>query len=101
MHEPFMSSDASDTRWLHLLKAGDRKAAQVLWQRYFRLLVGCARQRLGSAPRRAADEEDVALSAFASFCRGVEKGHDGRIPATPATGRRRYRRLLLLRSACG
>jgi hypothetical protein len=27
-----------------------------------------------SAPRRAADEEDVALSAFDSFCRGAEQG---------------------------
>jgi len=69
-----MSSTSSDTGWLHLLKAGNRDAAQVLWERYFRLIVACARQRLGAAPRRAADEEDVALSAFDSFCRGVEQG---------------------------
>src|SRR5262249_45838835 len=29
---------------------------------------------LASLPRRAADEEDVALSAFASFCRAAEAG---------------------------
>jgi DNA-directed RNA polymerase specialized sigma24 family protein len=29
---------------------------------------------LHGAPRRAADEEDVALSAFDSFCRGAEQG---------------------------
>lgn len=69
-----MSSDRSETRWLNLLKVGNRDAAQVIWDRYFRLLVSCARQRLGATPRRAADEEDVALSAFASFCRGVERG---------------------------
>jgi RNA polymerase sigma factor (sigma-70 family) len=69
-----MSSESSDTRWLNLLKAGNHTAAQVLWERYFRLLVSCARQHLGAAPRGAADEEDVALSAFASFCRGVERG---------------------------
>jgi hypothetical protein len=46
-----MSSETSDTRWLHLLKAGNHAAAQVLWERYFRLLVSCARQRLGVAPR--------------------------------------------------
>jgi len=74
-----MSSDTSDTRWLNLLKGGNQSAAQVLWERYFRLLVGCARQRLGAAPRRAADEEDVALSAFDSFCRGVEKGRFPRL----------------------
>jgi DNA-directed RNA polymerase specialized sigma24 family protein len=69
-----MPSEASDTRWLNLLQAGNRSAAQVLWDRYFRLLIVHARQRLGAAPRRAADEEDVALSAFDSFCRGVERG---------------------------
>jgi DNA-directed RNA polymerase specialized sigma24 family protein len=69
-----MSSDSSDRRWLNLLKAGNHTAAQVLWERYFRLLVSCARQRLGGAPRRMADEEDVALGAFDSFCRGVEQG---------------------------
>jgi DNA-directed RNA polymerase specialized sigma24 family protein len=69
-----MSSEASVTHWLGLLKIGDRAAAQPLWERYFRLLVVRARAALGAAPRRAADEEDVALSAFTSFCRGAEQG---------------------------
>jgi len=69
-----MSSSTSDTRWLNLLKAGNRDAAQALWERYFHLIVARARQGLGASPRRAADEEDVALSAFDSFCRGVEMG---------------------------
>jgi DNA-directed RNA polymerase specialized sigma24 family protein len=72
-----MPSDASDalvTHWLDLLKAGDRAAVQPLWERHFRLLVVRARAALGTAPRRAADEEDVALSAFHSFCRGAEQG---------------------------
>src|SRR5262249_56446909 len=47
---------------------------QPLWERYFEQMVRLARQRLRSAPRRAADEEDVALSAFDSFCRGAEQG---------------------------
>jgi DNA-directed RNA polymerase specialized sigma24 family protein len=37
-------------------------------------LVSHARIALRSAPRAAADEEDVALSAFDSFCRGLEQG---------------------------
>src|SRR5262249_42202723 len=48
--------------------------ARRLWERYFRRLVGLARRRLAAAHRRAADEEDVALSAFDSFRRGAGEG---------------------------
>jgi DNA-directed RNA polymerase specialized sigma24 family protein len=64
----------SVTYWLGRLKAGDRAAAQQLWEDYFQRLVRLARARLRAAPRRAADEEDVALSAFDSFCRGAAQG---------------------------
>ena len=67
------ASSTSVTQWIDRLKAGDPDAAQKLWERYFRRLVGLARKKLRAAPRRAADEEDVALSAFDSFCRGVEQ----------------------------
>ena len=69
-----MASSHSVTHWIGQLRAGDRVAAQHLWEGYFRRLVGLARGKLQCLPRRAADEEDVALSAFASFCRGVEGG---------------------------
>jgi RNA polymerase sigma factor (sigma-70 family) len=69
-----MSSDGSVTVWIGALKAGDHAAAQRLWERYFRQLVRLARARFRDAPRRAADEEDVALSAFDSFCRGAAAG---------------------------
>ena len=62
-----MSTDGSVTGWIDRLKAGDHAAAQPLWERYFARLVGLARQRLEGQPRRAADEEDVALSAFTRF----------------------------------
>jgi DNA-directed RNA polymerase specialized sigma24 family protein len=74
-----MSTDASVTHWIDRLKAGDPAAAQKLWERYFRRLVGLARKKLRAAPRRAADEEDVALSAFDSFCRGAEHGRFARL----------------------
>src|SRR5262245_30692906 len=69
----------SVTFWIDRLKAGDPAAAQPLWEGYFRRLVGLARVRLQAAPRRAADEEDVALSAFHSFCRGAEEGRFPRL----------------------
>jgi DNA-directed RNA polymerase specialized sigma24 family protein len=69
-----MSSSGSVTNWLMQLKAGNSAAAQPLWERYFRRLVGQARARLKGLPRRVADEEDVALSAFHSFCRAAEQG---------------------------
>jgi DNA-directed RNA polymerase specialized sigma24 family protein len=50
-----------------------------LWERYFPRLVGLARARLRGAPRRAADEEDVALSAFDSFCRHAQQGRFPRL----------------------
>jgi DNA-directed RNA polymerase specialized sigma24 family protein len=37
-------------------------------------MVRLARNKLQGAPRRASDEEDVALSAFHSFCQGAERG---------------------------
>jgi DNA-directed RNA polymerase specialized sigma24 family protein len=69
-----MSSADSISRWIDQLKAGDPAAAQRLWERYFARLVGLARKKLRTAPRRAADEEDVALSAFDSFIRGADAG---------------------------
>jgi DNA-directed RNA polymerase specialized sigma24 family protein len=69
-----MASSASVTYWLTQLKAGERAAAQPLWENYFRRLLARARHKLAGIPRRAADEEDVALSAFDSFCRAAEQG---------------------------
>src|SRR3984893_4664796 len=69
-----MSSEGSITHWLRLLQAGDRSAAQPLWERYFQLLVVRARASLRGSPGRVADEEDVALGAFDSFCRAAEQG---------------------------
>jgi DNA-directed RNA polymerase specialized sigma24 family protein len=69
-----MSSDDSVTHWIDRLQLGDHLAAQQLWSRYFHRLVGLARKKLSNSPRRVADEEDVALSAFDSFCRNAEQG---------------------------
>jgi DNA-directed RNA polymerase specialized sigma24 family protein len=71
--------DRSVTQWLDELRRGDRDAAQRLWERYYPRLVGLARRRLKAAHRRVADEEDVALSAFDSFCRGAAEGRFPRL----------------------
>ena len=70
-----MSATGSVVSWLARLREGDAGAAQHLWEQYFARMVGLARKRLRGARRREADEEDVALSAFDSFCRGAEQGH--------------------------
>jgi DNA-directed RNA polymerase specialized sigma24 family protein len=67
-------SSGSVTAWIDQLRAGDRAAAQPLWQGYFQRLVALARKKLRGAPRGTADEEDVALSAFDSFFQGIEQG---------------------------
>src|SRR5262245_63330162 len=74
-----MAPEGSVTRWIDQLQVGDAVAARQLWQRYFHRLVGLARRKLAETPRRAADEEDVALSAFDSFCRHAEQGRFPRL----------------------
>jgi len=73
-----MYDEGSVTLWLGRLRAGDAAASadaiQRLWARYFSALVRLARARLPRAARRAADEEDIALSALDSFCRGEAAG---------------------------
>ena len=43
----------------------------MLWNRYFQEVVRVARNRLGNAPRRTADEEDVAISVFRNLCQAA------------------------------
>jgi DNA-directed RNA polymerase specialized sigma24 family protein len=74
-----MTATPSVTTWICLLRAGDPDAAQALWQRYFAQLVELARQHLSRRVRRATDEEDVVLSAFADFCAGVAAGRFPRL----------------------
>jgi DNA-directed RNA polymerase specialized sigma24 family protein len=69
-----MSSVGSVTSWIRQLKAGERNTIQNLWEEYFSRLVQLARKKLQGVPRQKADEEDVALSAFDSFCRCAAEG---------------------------
>jgi DNA-directed RNA polymerase specialized sigma24 family protein len=70
-----MPSDGSITQWIHALRAGDPQAARRLWERFFQRMKDLARPE--SRPQVTGgtyDEEDVALSAFANFCRGLREG---------------------------
>jgi DNA-directed RNA polymerase specialized sigma24 family protein len=69
-----MSPEVSVTEWFVRLREGDGRAARPLWEHYFPRMVALARQRLSARPGRAADEEDVALSAFARFCHDAQRG---------------------------
>src|SRR5215471_13155474 len=69
-----MPSQGSVSRLIDGLAVRDDAAVEQLWRRYFPRLVGLARKRLHNAPRRLEDEEDVALSAYASFCQAAEAG---------------------------
>lgn len=69
-----VESSHSVTRWLDQLKEGDSGASQLLWERYIHQLLRLARHKLRNANRRVADEEDLAISAFAGFFKGVREG---------------------------
>lgn len=69
-----MQSPGSVTGWIERLQAGHSAAQRAVWERYFEELVRLAARRLGGAPRGAADEEDVALSALDSFYRAAQRG---------------------------
>jgi len=73
-----MSPQESVSHWLEGLKGGEERAAAELWERYCDRLTRLARKKLGNMPRRVADEEDIAQSAFKSLCLGARKG---RFPA--------------------
>lgn len=72
MSEPI--SHNSITLCVQKLRNGDEEAAQRLWESYFHRLVRLARGRLERRAPLVGDEEDVALSAIMSFCRGMERG---------------------------
>jgi DNA-directed RNA polymerase specialized sigma24 family protein len=69
-----MTADGSVSHWIQLLRQGDHTAAQPLWERYFTQMQAVARQKLKGRAPALADAEDVALSAFDSFCRSLERG---------------------------
>lgn len=72
-------ADDDVTRWIVALAEGDQDAAERIWNHYCQKLAALARRRLGNRHRRSSDEEDVVLSAFESFCRGMAAGRFPRL----------------------
>jgi DNA-directed RNA polymerase specialized sigma24 family protein len=66
------SNELDITEWLRNLEEGHDAAAQQLWNVFFDRMVRLAEGRMRATDRRVSDAEDIALSAFASFCRGAE-----------------------------
>ena len=69
-----MSTDDSVSVWIEGLKAGRETAATKLWGHFYSRLVALARHKLRDLPRRAADEEDVVVSAMETFFRRIQEG---------------------------
>lgn len=78
MTSPSFSNDDL-TQCIRRVEEGDDEAAAQLWEHCFPKLLRYSRAKLPPHMRRILDEEDVALSAFKSFCVGAEKGTLGDI----------------------
>lgn len=70
-----LENSASElSAWYQSLREGGSRATHELWHMYFERMVRVARRKLVGAHRLEGDEEDIALSAFKSFCLGFQIG---------------------------
>ena len=70
-----MTADGSVTGWVKRLgEEGNSVAQEQLFRRYFSDLVSLARRHVARRTRAVEDEEDVALSAMASFFQRADNG---------------------------
>lgn len=74
-----LDADQEVTVWLKGLAKGDESAIGHIWEVYFDKLVAQAKRKIGRGNRRVFDEEDAALSAFQSLCRGAAEGRFPRL----------------------
>lgn len=73
LFEDFGSTDQEPVSlWIGQLAAADQNAARKLWEHFCRRLMNFARGQMSPSTRRIYDEEDAAVSAFHSLCRGIE-----------------------------
>ncbi len=74
MSENSMMSTRSLNAWYDSLRQGQNLAVEKLWSLYFERMVRVARRKLDAVHNVVRDEEDIALSAFKSFCFGFQHG---------------------------
>jgi RNA polymerase sigma factor (sigma-70 family) len=64
-------TEHSLSAWYANLREGDNRAIELLWNFFFEKMVRVARRKMDGSKRAARDEEDIAASAFKSFCNGL------------------------------
>jgi len=69
-----MADQRTNGELLDAWRAGDHDAAETLYARFHRRLVGLIRSRLARRLARRIDPEDVVLSAYRSFFLSVRRG---------------------------
>ena len=69
-----MTYEDSVSNWLTRLCDGDERAIEIAFNRYFDKLTRLATSKMKGLNQAQRSGEDVALSAFRSFCSGVKKG---------------------------
>ena len=73
-----MADQSSITQWIGELRRPQRGGGKAVGA-VFSAAGGAARKKLRDAPRRVADEEDVVVNAFHSFCAGAAEGRFPRL----------------------
>lgn len=58
-----------------MVRDGDEDAANILYDRYARRVLGLVEAKLGDRLRSTTEPEDIVQSVLKSFFRGVQSGH--------------------------
>ena len=69
-----MTDDHSIRLLLQQLEQDPNNVAGELWSRFIERLIRATDRYLHNLPRRMVDQEDIALSSFASFVKGAAEG---------------------------